>query len=231
MFVETTGSGPRIRSIEPARPCSCLSRRPRPPSSPSPRFAAWSDLARQVWLQEGWCHVPRPDAGGVDTGRTVRGVRLCCPTTTDEDDRSPQCETWPGYHQLRALRPATGVEAGSEPASTTRRAARRTGKSCCGWVALAALMQAAQSSKVISDVREQRSPCAARPDAELISSCREYLGCDRLASDLRAENPCPFGERATFRAPIDRSSDAIRERNRLLPQVLELRRRRVRAPS
>ena len=91
-----------------------------------------------------------------------------------------------------------------------------------GVVGLTALMQAARSSGVISDFREQSSPCALRPDAELISACREYLGCDRIASDMREVTADPWEDRPAFRTQMDRLSDAVRERNRLLPQVLEL---------
>ena len=64
-----------------------------------------------IQLQESWCHVPRPGGGYLGAGRTVRRARLSCPATADWDYRSPECKTWPGYHQLRALWPAAGVEA------------------------------------------------------------------------------------------------------------------------
>ena len=91
-----------------------------------------------------------------------------------------------------------------------------------GVVGLTALMQAARSSGVISDFREQSSPCALRPDAELISACREYLGCDRIASKMREVTADSWEDQPAFRTQMDRLSDAVRERNRLLPQVLEL---------
>ncbi len=83
-------------------------------------------------------------------------------------------------------------------------------------------MNAAQSSGVISDIREQLCPCAPRPDAELISLCREYLGSDRIASNMREDTACPWDDRQAFRAQTDRLSDAVREQNRLLPLMLEI---------
>lgn len=91
-----------------------------------------------------------------------------------------------------------------------------------GVASLVALMQSAQSLGAISDVREQLCPCAPRLDAELISACREYLGCDRIASTMREDGPDPWKEKVAFRAQSDRLSDAVREQNRLLPLVLEL---------
>lgn len=91
-----------------------------------------------------------------------------------------------------------------------------------GVASLMALMRAACSSGVISDIREQTSPCASRPDAELISACREYLGCDRIASDMREVTPDPFEDRPAFKTQMNRLSDAVRERDRLLPLVLDI---------
>lgn len=104
--------------------------------------------------------------------------------------------------------------------------ALRPNDSLCGVAALAALMRDAQSSGVVSDIREQRSSCATRPDAELISACREYLGCERIASGLRAGEEPPSSEdwtaiSARIRAQGSLLSDAVREQNRLLSLVLE----------
>ena len=95
-----------------------------------------------------------------------------------------------------------------------------------GVSALVALMQAARSSGVVSEIREQNSPCASRADAELISSCREYLGCDRIASEACAvlagklqDDPWLDPDEALSQARL--ISDAIREKNRLLSVVLE----------
>lgn len=73
----------------------------------------------------------------------------------------------------------------------------------------------------VSDIRDQLCSCAALPDAELISACREYLGCDRIASEMRADRIDPWKEGPAFRAQSDRLSDAIKEQNRLLPLVLD----------
>lgn len=91
-----------------------------------------------------------------------------------------------------------------------------------GVAALAALMQAAQSSGVASDIREETAPCALRPDAELISACREYLGCERIVSDLR-DGAVPSGESwDTLRTQGRLLSNAVREQNQLLAHVINL---------
>jgi hypothetical protein len=84
-------------------------------------------------------------------------------------------------------------------------------------------MQAAQSSGVASDIREETAPCALRPDAELISACREYLGCERIASGLR-DGVLSSGESwgATLRTQGKLLGNAVREQNRLLAHVINL---------
>ena len=46
--------------------------------------------------------------------------------------------------------------------------------------------------------------------------------CDRIASDMREVTPDPFEDRPAFKTQMNRLSDAVRERDRLLPLVLDI---------
>lgn len=88
-----------------------------------------------------------------------------------------------------------------------------------GMTGLLALMSAAQSTGIVSEIREQHAHCGTRADAELIGTCREYLGCERIARDARE---APTASRAEARGQAQVVSDAVREQNRLLPTILKL---------
>lgn len=92
-----------------------------------------------------------------------------------------------------------------------------------GVAALVALMDEARASGLVADGATDLLPMPQRPDAVLLSLCREALGCDRIAQDIRdGEQPCPWAERDAFRSSSNRLSAAVRAKDRLVTQIVEL---------
>lgn len=90
-----------------------------------------------------------------------------------------------------------------------------------GVAALVALMGDARASGVVADVQDDMD-CRRRPDAELLSLCRDALGAKRTADRFRSETPAPWTERPAFAAAIKRVSEASRTHERLMPQIVGL---------
>lgn len=93
-----------------------------------------------------------------------------------------------------------------------------------GVSALVALMGDAQQSGVVADIGEEACGLPLRADAELLSLCREALGCVRIAVAARdGQLPDPWEQKTAHRAVMDRLSEASRAKDRIVPRIIALK--------
>lgn len=92
-----------------------------------------------------------------------------------------------------------------------------------GVAGLALLMASAGKSGVVAERGEEPS-FPARPDAELLSLCHDIAGCARIAdpSFETNPNPSPWDQPVAFKAWRERTAEARRTRDRIIPRVVEL---------
>lgn len=63
-----------------------------------------------------------------------------------------------------------------------------------------------------------------RPDAELLTLCREVTGADRIAEGVRGgSGPCAWTDKPEHQRAISALGEACRTQDRLLPRVIKVR--------